>query len=562
MQKQHSEVIKEISSLIVDQCQSYYQSFCQLSDAASSHFCKRQWLAQREASTRRLDVINESVATSVESMIHWLEGDEQASEIWNQVKTKVKLKGAAVPAPIIESFLFSIEQDLSNLIEPTQDYSTLKTKFNKESKELRRIACTTDYHDLGLGALNIPEFSNDYRDLQFDVDQLSRRLEDLFSSCSLELCLYKNLFFRNQHAYMVGLIHSSHTITPFATAFVNDEQGIKADAFFFTEPEIIRIFEFTRSNFMVSTKDPEGLISFLLRVMPNKSADQLIINLGFQEWGKMLMKSNFDRYLESTSFQLEHAPGIKGMVMIVFTLADYPLVFKIVKNNIKPPKSATRELVLEKYDLVARQDRVGRLADAQLFKYWAFPKKLFSGDLLKELEECTGPYLSINEHEVVFRQLFTERKMHPLNLFIETAEYELVSEVVLDYGHAIKEMAMTNIFPGDLLLKNFGVTPDHRVVFYDYDEVTLLAECNFRKLPPPRNDEELWDNESWLVVNENDIFPEELEKFMIPKGPFRDFFRKNHGEIFQVEFWNYWKNFYSKGGLIDIPPYDTVQVDL
>ena len=75
--------------------------------------------------------------------------------------------------------------------------------------------------------------------------------------------------------------------------------------------------------------------------------------------------------------------------------------------------------------------------------------------------------------------------MTPLNLYLERADDAQRAHAMREYGNALKELAAVNIFAGDLLFKNFGVTRFGRVVFYDYDEIEYLADCNFRRIPPP-----------------------------------------------------------------------------
>ena len=547
--------IEETVAFIEEQCVRYYATFQSFSHVAKFQFQSRLWQAQRNTNTSRLDLIGRNVQTCKEKIIHSISANDEGSQIWARIKELAREGTSKVPFPILESFLYSIEQSLYPTIMATMDGFEVRLPESKVSEELVHIRGNYPFRELCASIIDTPGFTSLHEDHTRDVDLLCLNLEKMVNPGEINVILFPRLFYRNQHAYLVGIIEQDNDPIPLTIAFINTERGIKTDAVFFTEPEIIRIFEFTRSYFLVDTQDPEGLIIFLLKVMPHKRAEQLIINLGYQEWGKLLIRCNFNKHLQSSGQKLAYAPGIKGMVMLVFALPDYPMVFKAIKNDIPPPKTTTREKVVERYHLVSRHDRVGRLADAQLFKHWAFPLTAFDPSLLSDLEASVGSFLEITAHEVIFTQLFTERKMTPLNIFLDSASTEEAKKVVLDYGNAIKEMAMSNVFPGDLLLKNFGVTHDLRVVFYDYDEVTLLTNCTFRKLPEPRYEEEIWDDETWTVVHENDIFPEELEKFMLPEGPYRQLFREHHGDIFDIYFWNRWKGFHQNNGFIDLQPY-------
>lgn len=538
---------------VINECVRYYATFQSLSHVAKFQFEARLWSAQRHTNVGRLGLIQEYLSACKKEIS--LLNSEDINDNWSKIKRLAAEGMQNLPQPVCQSFLASLEDALFPRVDVGERVQQFDIATSKISKELVYLEDYGSFDELSTAILEVVGFSVEFEDLDLDVTSLSLALENQLTLSRTRVTLFPNLFYRNQHAYLVGVIETDHRPIPLTIAFVNDEGGIKADAFFFTEAQIIRIFEFTRSYFLVETTDPEGLIAFLLRVMPHKRAEQLIVNLGFQEWGKHLIKRNFDQYLRGSQNQLVHAPGIEGMVMLVFTLPDYPMVFKAIKKDIAPPKVVTPQKVLDKYHLVSRHDRVGRMADAQLFKLWSFPKKAFAPPLLADLEKLDGQHVEITEDRVTFTQLFTERKMIPLNLYLNQVSTKEAEAVVIDYGNAIKEMAMSNIFPGDLLLKNFGVTADKRVVFYDYDEVVFLTDCTFRELPKARNDEELWDNESWLVVGENDIFPEELEKFMLPAGPYRALFRKHHGDIFEIHFWNQWKAFHQEEGFIDLQPY-------
>src|SRR6185503_2509662 len=110
--------------------------------------------------------------------------------------------------------------------------------------------------------------------------------------------------------------------------------------------------------------------------------------------------------------------------------------------------------------------------------------------------------------------LYTERRMTPLNLYLREVDSRHAQDAIVDYGEAIKDLARTNIFPGDMLLKNFGVTRHRRVIFYDYDELCLLTTCHFRDLPAARDDLEETGAEPWYYVGPHDIFPEEFLTFL------------------------------------------------
>lgn len=551
-----NRIIQEITDFINEHYNRYYGTFCSFSSIAKFQFEQRLWQAQRSANATRMELGSRSIELCKHEITIQLKNIKQVDQIWNEIKILTRSQPRAMPFLVFESFLLAVEQSLYPLVViNTPNYHQL-WPTDKKSTEVLRIESPYSIDRLAEQVLQAPAFKAPYENYPRDISRLVDALEKIVTSetcASIEL--FPNLFYRNKHAYLVGLINDTQKIIPFTIPFVNGENGISMDSFLKTEKEITHIFEFTRSYFLVETQDPEGLIAFLKRIMPNKKTEQLIINLGYQEWGKHLIKDEFNEHLHLSPEKLYHAPGIRGMVMIVFTLPDYPMVFKTIKDIFPYSKDTTREEVVDKYKLIAKHDRVGRLADTQLFGHWRFPLSAFNDQLVTDLNKLAASCMSISDKDIIFTELFTERKMIPLNLFLETANQEDGAKAVIDYGHAIKELAMSNIFPGDLLVKNFGVTPDLRVVFYDYDEITLLTECRFRDLPQAKSEQQELDSEVWDVVLRNDIFPKEWEKFLFPEGHYRKLFRTHHADLYDISFWNHWKEFHLRGDFVDIQPY-------
>jgi isocitrate dehydrogenase kinase/phosphatase len=315
------------------------------------------------------------------------------------------------------------------------------------------------------------------------------------------------------------------------------------------------IFSFTRSYFMVEASVPSRIVYFLKTLMPHKELAELYNAIGLNKHGKTEFYRSFVNHLARSADQFIVAPGIKGMVMSVFTLPSYDIVFKVIKDHFDPPKDMTQETVREKYRLVSRHDRVGRMADTQEYSYFHFPRHRFSKELLNELKEVAPSLLEITADEIIIRHLYTERKMIPLNLYLTQATEEETEEVMDEYGNAIKQIASANIFPGDMLLKNFGVTRHGRVVFYDYDEICFLSECHFRKIPEPRTEEEALSSQPWYSVGPNDIFPEEFRLFFTGNPAAKRLFEKHHSDLYQAEFWQSLQQNIAAGKVEDMFPY-------
>ena len=241
--------------------------------------------------------------------------------------------------------------------------------------------------------------------------------------------------------------------------------------------------------------------------------------------------------------------------MSVFTLPSYPYVFKIIKDKFSPSKKMTKKDVKEKYRLVKLHDRVGRMADTMEYSEVAFPKERFSDELLQELETVAPSLIRYENELIIISHLYIERRMRPLNLFLAEANDEQINDAMLGYGTAIKQLIAADIFPGDMLLKNFGVTRHGRVIFYDYDEITYMDEVNFRVKPVAVTEEQIYAAEPWYSVEPGDMFPEELATFALANHKYRTAFMIHHAELLEASYWQQAQQNVAAGIVEDVFPY-------
>jgi isocitrate dehydrogenase kinase/phosphatase len=362
-------------------------------------------------------------------------------------------------------------------------------------------------------------------------------------------------FYRNKGAYVVGRLVTSEGGRPLVLPMVHDDRGLRVDAVLTTSDEVSVVFSFTRSYFHVEVECPGAMVDFLRSLMPRKPIDELYTSLGYHKHGKTELVRALLRHMEAHDARFELAEGDKGLVMTVFALPTLNVVFKIIKDRFGPPKQTTRSQVMEKYRLVFVRDRVGRLADAQDFEDLAFPRDRFAAGLIEELvAECAGT-VRVEGDTVIFRHLYTERRVTPLNLYLRQVDEARAIDAVLDYGQAIKDLAAANIFTGDMLLKNFGVTRHGRVIFYDYDELCLLTECHFREIPKASHEEDEYSAEPWFSVSEYDIFPEEFRAFLTLPGRPGQAFQAAHADLLTVDYWRRMQQLAEQGEVVDIFPY-------
>ena len=400
------------------------------------------------------------------------------------------------------------------------------------------------------------KFGNLDQDIQRLQEQLYKQIAQLKSQ-TFEIQVIKTPFIRGKGAYIVGkIITQLYPDQPLLIALLNDKKsGLYVDSLLTDTGSISVVFSFSRSYFFITTDYPAAIVDYLKELLPRKTRAVLYSAIGLHKQGKTLLYRHFLKYSKITSEKLIIAPGIKGMVMSVFTFPMYPYVFKVINDHFEPPKMGTREMVKEKYYFVKNHVRVGRLADTWEFSNVAFPMKYIDDSLLNELKKKAGLNLEIENDLLIVKHMYIENKMTPLNIYLETANKKQQTHIINDYGKAIDELINSNIFPGDMLTKNFGVTHQNRVVFYDYDEITLMSTPVFKKIPKSRTYEEEMASEPWYYVGPNDVFPEEFQYFMLPSKHMKETFNSRYQKLLDAEYWGSIQENIKKNGVMDYYPY-------
>jgi isocitrate dehydrogenase kinase/phosphatase len=371
-----------------------------------------------------------------------------------------------------------------------------------------------------------------------------------------QIQILSSLFFRNKGAYIVGRVINGTRITPVAVPILRNGRGhLYLDTALFTSDLLATLFSFTRAYFLVDMEAPSAYIDFLRTILPHKPPSELYTMVGLAKQGKTLFYRDFLHHLKHSTDSFVIAPGIKGLVMSVFTLPSYPYVFKVIKDVIPQPKETDRQQIMGKYQLVKLHDRVGRMADTWEYSEVTLPRARCSAELLEELRNYCPSQLDFGDGTVTIRHVYIERRMTPLNLYLAKATDTDLDHAMLEYGNAIKELAAANIFPGDMLYKNFGVTRLNRVVFYDYDEIEYMTDCNFRTVPTSQYDDDEMSAEAWYRVDKRDMFPEKWGTFLLGDDRIRAAFLKHHADLLTPAFWNARKQRIQDGHLEDVFPY-------
>ena len=400
------------------------------------------------------------------------------------------------------------------------------------------------------------KFGNFDQDIERLQEQLLKQMPRL-SSEVFELQFISTPFIRGKCAYIVGrIVTQLHSDIPVLIALLNDEEkGLYADSLLTDVGAISIVFSFSRSYFFITTDYPSAIVEYLKDLLPGKTRAVLYSAIGLHKQGKTLLYRHFLKYSKTTSEKLIIAPGIKGMVMSVFTFPMYPYVFKVINDKFAPPKMGTKEMVKDRYYFVKNHVRIGRLADTWEFSNVAFPLKDIDDTLLKELKNKASSNIEIEGDLLIIKHMYIENKMTPLNMYLETANKKQQKHIINDYGKAIDELINANIFPGDMLTKNFGVTRQNRVVFYDYDEITLMSNPVFKKIPKAKTYEQEMASEPWYYVGQNDVFPEEFRYFMLPNPYMKEVFNKKYKKLLDADYWVSVQEKIRESGVMDYYPY-------
>jgi isocitrate dehydrogenase kinase/phosphatase len=386
-------------------------------------------------------------------------------------------------------------------------------------------------------------FEQRFADFRGDIVNLVRRLRRTLPrpfrlEANHQVQLLSSPFFRNRTAYLPGRIINGNQRHPFVVAIKHDAQGrLRVDALLTDPLELALLFSANRAYFLTDMDVPSAYVEFLHDLCADKTSAELYTMLGLQKHGKALFYRDLLHHLRHSTDHFVAAPGIPGLVMMVFTLPSFPWVFKVIRDDIAPSKDTDRARVQQKYMLVKHHDRAGRMTDILEYSNVAFPRARFSPELLAELRRSIPSMLEDDGDLVVIRHLYLERRLTPLNLHLFSERGAARDGAVREYGNAIRELAAVNIFCGDLLFKNFGVTRYGRVVFYDYDEIEYLKDCRFRRIPPPPPGHDEMSGDVWYDVAPLDVFPEEFATFLLTDGGIREPFLRYHRQLLDADWW-------------------------
>ena len=560
---------KQIAEIILKGFRRHFSLFQAITAKAKQRFELADWRAFQQDSSDRISYYDQRVTEAIGHLAHELPSQCLNEALWQQVKQHyLEFLTFHPQAELAETFYNSVfcqlferkyfhnqnifvESTLSKQHLPAPIASVYDSYFPAQDglkQTIRNIVSGF--------AFNTP-FINLDRDIRLIVKNfMAQSSHGRHPVYQIRFDILKSVFYRNKAAYIVGRAVTPDGQQPFIIPLLHREgQGLFIDTLVTDAKQMTIIFGFSRAYFMVANQVPSALVHFLRELLPHKTLAELYACIGLHKQGKTEFYRELLSHLAKSNDQFVAAPGTRGMVMMVFTLPSFPYVFKVIRDKFAPSKEFGRDTVKARYFLVKKHDRVGRMADTLEYSYVALPRQRFSPELLQELQQVIADSLSFEDDLVVIKHLYIERRMMPLNLYLEQASAAEKADIMDDYGNAIKEMIGANIFPGDMLLKNFGVTRHKRVVFYDYDEVQYMLDVNFRSFPKTDNYEDALFAEGTVCAAPGDVFPEQIATFVTPQADIRQFLFSRHPELLDAAYWRQKQQNIRHGVVEDIFPY-------
>ncbi len=544
----------QVARAILAGFDKHYRLFRDASRQAKRHFEAADWEAMRLLARERIEMYDMRVEESVRSILDRFPEAEVDETLWPRIKLAyIPLLHEHRQPECAETFYNSVACQVLHRRYYRNEFIFWRPAVATEHLEGDEPAYRS-YYPLKDGLRKILKnillnfgLAVPWEDLQRDLRNLVHALRPHFprparARPSLQIQVFSALFFRNKGAYVVGKILNGNRELPFAVPILRNERGeLFLDALLAEQEQLLILFSYARAYFIVDMEVPAACVSFLRTLMPKKPRAEMYNSVGLAKQGKTLFYRDLFYHLKHSSDNFAIAPGIKGMVMLVFTLPSFPYVFKVIRDHFAPPKEMDHATVKRKYLLVKYHDRVGRLADTLEYSLVALPIERFDPAVLEELKAEAASNIEFEGDKVVIKHMYIERRMQPLNLYLQEAAQDRdetrMRQVLRDYGCAIKELAGAGIFPGDMLVKNFGMTRHDRVVFYDYDEIEHMTDCNFRRIPPPRTPEDEMSAEPYYSVRPNDVFPEQFATFLVTSHKGRQAFLEHHADLMDPAFW-------------------------
>jgi isocitrate dehydrogenase kinase/phosphatase len=540
-----ADLAAEMAAQIAEHFRLYNEEFGRITRRAARNFLAEDWHTAQIDAVERIELYEVRVARCVAAVGSQLQERRTDVALWACIKDEFATLVARRPdSDFYHTFFNSVTRDLFGTVGVNWEVEFSETTAGRASGSvpIRVYRVGASLPSAVREILADLPFASAVGDLDAAVHRISAEIGRYFatgrhSGAPESIELIEPVFYRGMQALAVGRVIGDGVITPLVLSFTILQKRVQVDAVMLSRADVGSLFGYARSYFHVDLPVVSAAITLLRSFMPRKSVDELYTVLGRAKQGKTERYFALRRHLDKSIDSFVHAPGDRGLVMIVFTLPSHDLVFKVIRDKFGAPKNTTRAEVIERYQFVFRHDRAGRLVDAQEFKRLRLPRSRFMPALADELLCDASESCRVEGDDLIVEHCYIERRLRPLNLFLREAEPAAAESAIIDYGYALRDLAASNVFPGDLLLKNFGVTSHGRVIFYDYDEICLVSECVFRDLPRARNEEEETSAEPWFHYGPRDVFPEQWLPFLSIPAALSEVFIREHRSLLTASWW-------------------------
>jgi isocitrate dehydrogenase kinase/phosphatase len=548
---------RRAAELIADSHRGYFSAFNSLTAEAQEIFEKRDWTQSTLNAERRVRLYRAAVDAAWQKMQRLLPERLLDRRFW-----------MAARLAFLERIFNDYEADLAL----TFFYSMMRLAFDQEDTPV-------EYDDDGLAQhshiwnpqpvwelyeatpkqmsrsvirlLRNCGFRAHFENPQRDAGLVTARLLDdwgrlISGGTPRHLRMLRAVFYRDREAYLVGELTSRGRKLPVVLALRNEEAGIRVDAVLTGKEDMRNIlFISTRSTFHVHTDNYREVLSFLDTLSPERGHPAMCAVLGFTHPARVALNQRLQLHLRETGERFTATPGRVGMAMVVFAPPSFPYVFKVIRDYSSKTGWTGRTRIIDLYRWVHETNRGRLMLDAWLYRNLDFSRGHFDEGVVQELLRSAPHSVRIEGDRIIFKHVYAQRRVRPLNTFFDETRDRAQRENVIDaFGSFIKDLAGMGLFVGDCygLPFNTGLTHGLNVALFDFDDLGPLFRYRFRETPqlPTEQDEFLWNTETdgaWFPVGEFDVLVDEWERFLGVPPDLRDYFRRKHGDLFTIGYW-------------------------
>jgi isocitrate dehydrogenase kinase/phosphatase len=528
---------------------SFYEEFVKLTWAAKAAFESRDHPTAVANARRRLGLYNATVYPLADELRSGFPELKEREPLWAEIEAvyRVAVRGR-YEADLALAYLHSAQRRVHH-----GEWKPVEYGFEgsgrvvpPENAVYERLACSWPITPLVIQkALQVAELAVPFCDPVRDAELIARRVNDVLAARSgaglRAIEMVRAGFFRNRGAYLVGrLVLKGAELKPFVIALLNGEEGVRAEAVLHAVPHVHNLCSSTEAPFQVTNRHYHELSAFLLSIMPRRPLGLHYSTIGYYHYSKVAVMYEVRRRLMHDRELLGVAPGSPGTVTIAFTSPQSDYVLKVIRDR---PTSGYKwdsfegvDAVLAKYKRVHEINRTGSMLDNIVYYNLKLERSWFEPALASELLDSVTNSVQLRDGALIFKYLIVQRKLTPLNVFLETAPADRAERAIINLGFCIRNNAAANVFNKDFDTRNYGVSRYLKIYLYDYDAVEALTEMKVRTNLDRCDGEE--DVPAWFFEPGVVFLPEEIEAGLrVRSRTLRRVFRTAHADLMSVGYW-------------------------